>query len=301
MLFLCFTACAQRQVDNKSLRIKNFLSNLPKEEKLALEHFFRTLIQEDAAGYVFLGGKPLCFYSYLKPLPVIKSLSLSQNSIELFFEGFESREILFHHGWEIWKKHGSQFYGDNIVFDCIDWVEDLHWMQILVINKDLLLDVFERYFERFRKLDPSISNPKLLLEGFLSSRSLKDRFFENHELLGIALGYGEKNARKFQAMCEVLRKLGKLGFTINNPAANDLGKLQCEYENIHNSLSSFQDHKSRKFLFTFGVGFRADFSDDETVYLKNKYQKLRKILTQEYNQADFLKKTLELIIFANEG
>ncbi|MES2344541.1 MAG: hypothetical protein V4494_01190 [Chlamydiota bacterium] len=295
-----FTACAHHSRDNKSLRIKKFLSSLSQEEHLALSHFFRTLIQEDAAGYVLLGEKPLCFYSYLKPLPVVKPFSSAQNNVQLFFEGFESREILFHHGWEIWKKRGSQFYGKNIVFDCIDWIDDLHWMQILVINKNLILQTFKSHFEQFKKLDFSASTPELLVDSFLCNLSLKNDFFANHELLGIALGYGEKNARKFQTMCEILHKMGKLGFTINQPSSNNIAKLQREYESIHNSLSFLEDHQSHKFLFTLGVGCRVDFSDAESVFLEKKYRKLRKLLTQEYRQADFLTKTLELIVSANE-
>jgi hypothetical protein len=60
------------------------------------------------------------------------------------------------------------------------------------------------------------------------------------------------------------------------------------------------DYVSKKNLFNSGLGFRADFSDPETVSLQKKYIKCHKELTKSYQNTTFLEKTLELIYLANQ-
>ena len=55
-----------RQVEKQQM-ILEFVLSIPKEEKILLDYFFRTLIQEDSIGYVLLGAKPMSIYSYLNP------------------------------------------------------------------------------------------------------------------------------------------------------------------------------------------------------------------------------------------
>ena len=82
--------------------VRKFLRSLPLEERFLLDHFFRCLIQEDAVGYVLLGGKPMSFHSYLKPKTLVHPYRCDPvQQFELFFDGFDDKDALFHKGWEI--------------------------------------------------------------------------------------------------------------------------------------------------------------------------------------------------------
>ena len=85
-IFGCNPSPSYEKPTPKQKEIKKFLSALPSEEHFLLEFFFRCLIQEDAIGYVLLGGKPMSFYSYLKPKISINSFQVPPlDRMELFF------------------------------------------------------------------------------------------------------------------------------------------------------------------------------------------------------------------------
>ena len=101
-------------------------------------------------------------------------------------------------------------------------------------------------------------------------------------------------------MSTILTSLGRLGFTLRHPPSQRRQDLKQELALLEKTFVSFgRDHKSRKFLFHPGVGFRVDPLDPDTLMLKQKYTELHKILTRSYRKGIFLEKTLELIILAD--
>ena len=57
----------------------------------------------------------MSFYSYLKPKLIVNSYRLnSLDRLDLFFEGFDDENTLFHKGLETWKKYEHLFCGKNI-------------------------------------------------------------------------------------------------------------------------------------------------------------------------------------------
>jgi hypothetical protein len=122
------------------------------------------------------------------------------------------------------------------------------------------------------------------------------------DLLGICLGYGEKNAELFQKMVTLLTSMGKLDFTLEKPSPERLKNLKDELAVLKRSFTGgIHTPVSRKFFFNIGLGFRANFSDPETLFLQKKYAELHKKLTQAYEGATFLEKTLELICIADDA
>jgi hypothetical protein len=143
-----------------------FLSSLPSEEWFLLEFFFRCLIQEDVIGYTLLGGKPMSFYSYLKPKTVISDLAIHPiDRIDCFFDGIDDRYAFFHKGLEIWDKYKDLFCGKNIFFDVVEQDHELHYVKVIVFNKHLMLDIFENHFHKFIKFNCSAKNKEHLFWG----------------------------------------------------------------------------------------------------------------------------------------
>jgi len=306
LLFLILTQCTSISSSlqkSNSNKIKEFLLSLDLEEEFLLEFFFRSLIQEDSIGYVLIGGKPMGFYSYLKPKAVVNSHHFGPvENIELFFRAFDEDHALFQKGWEIWKKYAYRFCGNNLIFDFFDQNLEVHYVKVAVFNKRLFLSILDQNKKQFSKIEPSLMDKNLLFDALMNNEKTKRKFYSRHDLLGICLGYGQKNADLFQQMSLTLTSSGKLGYTLEIPSLDHLRDLEQKWNTLKHSFNSgLKDRTSRKFLFTVGLGFRVDQSIPETSMLQHKYTELRKKLTQEYSNGDFLQKTLELIVLADQG
>ena len=174
-------------------------------------------------------------------------------------------------------------------------------MQLSVFNRNLMLPIFDHYFHRFANLDHSIEDNKSIFNLLLHDQSFKEKFYSREDLLGICLGYGEKNAELFRKMATLLTSMGRLNFTLEKPSPDRLRGLEKELADLEQSFT-VETHVpiSRKFCFNIGLGFRANFSDPETLLLQKKYSELHKQLAQAYEGAAFLEKTLELICIADQ-
>lgn len=292
--------CNNQHDTGNSLDIRKFLTGISFEERLVLDYFFRALIQQDSIGYVLLEGKPMSFYSYIKPklmLPAFQSEPAYE--LDLFFEGFNPHGTLFEKGLEVWKKYEHYFCGENIFFDVFEQDAELHFVKFVVINKRLVLSQFDHYFDKFKRLDPSLLDKESLFEALLHNQKFKERFYDSDDLMGICLGYGERNAALFKKRASILSALGRLGFTLKKLTPERRKSLKKDCDLLEKSLSSFRDHDSRKFLFNLGLGFCADFTDPETHVLQKKYRHLHKTLPRLYVGKDFLEETLHLISLTN--
>ena len=303
IIFGCTSSPRNEEIATRQMGIKKFLSSLPLDERFLLEFFFRCLIQEDAIGYTLLGGKPMSFYSYMRPKILINSFRIQPlDRVELFFAGMDNRDALFHKGLEIWKKYEHRFCGKNIFFDVFEEDQELHFAQVSVFNKRLMVPLFDRYFHKFIKLDPSIKDKEFLFNRLLQDQKFKEKFYSREDLLGVCLGYGEKNAELFQKMATLLTSMGRLGFTLEKPSSDRLRSLEEELTALERVfVGGIHTPVSRKFFFNIGLGFRANFSDPETLFLQKKYAELHKKLTRAYEGRVFLEKTLELICAADEA
>ena len=305
-ILIIISGCTYESKQGGSLKkqpnAKELISLIPPEERFVLEYFFRCLIQEDTVGYVLLGGKPMSFYSYLQP-KIIVDPSLQSDPVkqlDLLFDGFDDKDALFHRGWEIWKKYEHYFCGENMFFDAFEEDMDLHSMKVIVINKHLILPLLEQYFDKFTSLDSSLKDKESLFGALLHDHKFKEKFYSHHNLVGICVGYGERNAMLFQKMLKLFASMGWLGFTLAAPPPDRLKNLEEEWSVLRQSFHvGVKDHVSRRLLFHFGVGFRAEFSNPETLALQKKYTKYHKKITHTYDRANFLEKTLELIYLAN--
>ncbi len=304
-LFIIFgcTSCSRHEDKiTQQTDVRKFLSSLPSGERFLLDFFFRCLIQDDAIGYVLLGGKPMSLYSYLKPKIIVNSSRFQPlEKVDLFFLGFDDEDALFHKGLEIWKKYEHRFCGKNIFFDVFEQDQALHFMQVSVFNKRLMFPFFDRYFHKFINLDHSIDDKEAIFDLLLHDQKFKEKFYSKEDVLGICLGYGEKNAELFQKMVTLHASMDRLDFTLEKPSPDRLRSLEEELAALERSFTGVRDHVSRKFRFHIGLGFRANVSDPETLLLQKKYAELYKTLAQAYEGTAFLEKTLELICAADKA
>ncbi len=296
---LLVSGCSSKTPPVNKVRqdVKHFVSTLPSEDRLFLEYFFRCLIQEDSIGYVLLGGKPMGFYSYIKPKVKVDRFNYDPvYALDLFFEGFLPDAALFHKGYDTWKKYEHLFCGNNIFFDLVEQDEELHFMKVSVMNKRLMLPLCSQYLSELKKYDSGAGDKEALFEALLHRNAFKEHFYLRDDLLGICLGYGEANARLFQKRANIFTSLGRFGFTIEKPSPKRVASLKQEAAEIARIFKGFRDYTSQEFLFHRGVSFVSDRSVLETVVLHEKYKNLHKTLTNRFSSESFLENTLELIV-----
>jgi hypothetical protein len=183
VIFGCTATSRHAEKIIESADVKKFLALLPLEERFVLDNFFRCLIQEDTIGYVLLGGKPMSVYSYIKPKTTVCSHQCDPLRLaDLFFEGFDDSNAVFHKGWEVWKKYEHYFCGKNIFFDTFEKNRELHHAYVVVINKCLMLPLLDRYYHQFNLLDFSLKDKEVLFEAFLHNQDFRRKFHSRHDL-----------------------------------------------------------------------------------------------------------------------
>lgn len=302
--FASFLACAfMPPPHQEKTNVRNFLSSLPEEERILLDYFFRCLIQEDVIGYTLIHTKPMSFFSCLKPKMHISASPYEVAPLprmKCLFEGFKSRYAMFHRGFEIWKRYEHLFCKKNIFFGDYEAEGDLSYGKVIIFNKKLLLPLINKHIIRFQEIDPSLKDPQSIFKALLKDEKFKEKFHSSTALVGICLGYGERNAVLFEKMIKHFSALGLYGMTLHSleyqkAIKNELSSLKASFNGI------LQSHDSKKMLFSFGPSFRVDDTHPETHLLEKKYLQASKTLPQFYsNSKSFLENTLCLLIEADK-
>ncbi len=153
------------------------------EEYLILDGFFRTSIEKSEAGYVLYGEKPVCHQGYH------------------FVDGFHAE--CFNHQCSVFLREGARLLnrlklaseGDIILHCCESESKSSNWIDILFINKPLLLKTIQENLPLFQyvlgpKVTPqSLCNALVQPKGDFSKTLKYDKV-----LIGILLGFGTQNA-----------------------------------------------------------------------------------------------------------
>lgn len=230
---------------NKYLLFSNSISkDIDENDKKKLSDFFRYYVINDSWGYVFLSSKPMSFSS-------LKKNNKTQND-----------------GWIIWKKYKAQFE-KNFIFLEKQNKFDPNFLDIIVVNK-----------KEFMKIANEIK------EIIFSSQNLSEFVFsilEDDELLGIFLGYGKNNSKKYVLTKFQNDKEKKLNFFINY-----MDRLKL-------FIKHFRLFRNNIHFITL-PNFMVDLDSLETKCLKNKYQQSRKEIISHYKNKNFLDGTLELLL-----
>lgn len=170
---------------------------------------------------------------------------------------------LFWKKWEIWEKYKNQFDIHNFLLlkEAASSLSD----RIILINKNTLIKTIENNLETFESILREKIDPAQFVSKIESGQiSFFDSIQNNEMLLGICLDYGKRNARLF---CQ-------------------RGKIFKE-----DSMKPCGDYK-RSLLRIQSIYFMADHDHAETQYLKEKYGRLRGIVSAIYAKGNFLQTTL---------
>lgn len=219
------------------------------KDRKALEPFFKLLLSEETLGYVLLKEKPVAFLSYIPHL----SWKHPFRSLLCLRTYLGVKNQIFKKGWNVWTKYAEGVSDDFLIVQEGSFHNPLS-VWIFVIHKDLFCQaVNENKLDFKRILGREMTGAELFEEAKrqpLFSKVLK----RNEGLLGILLGFGKNNSWLFSD-----GKMDQLGY-----------------------FPRKEDDSSPVDL----PAFRANWSDPETLLLRDKYIRSRK--------------KIEEIFFANE-
>lgn len=129
------------------LSIEKKLLSIPREDRVLLSYFFRSLIMTFCAGHVLYGTKPMCITGYRNPFQnYLKadhttSLSCWHSSDRHFIPYCLRMEA----GLKTWKKYESLFPMHN--FALVDYAADDVTTIILVNKKEILKKIKQEIHE----------------------------------------------------------------------------------------------------------------------------------------------------------
>lgn len=188
-----------------SIEIREVLQKIPKEHRKILEDFFKVLVVKHAFGYTLFGEKPVTFEN----IPTLQDLT----SIKLWSPLIQ--------GWKTWQKYQNLFPSPYFAFkEGKKCVYGLNYQAIILIN-------LKKGNEVAKKLMVEQSDISNYLCKLIEKYPLSPN---EHEKLGIFLGFGEENSKRFARAMALFNLLIELPhFPENIPEKfNELGSEEIK-------------------------------------------------------------------------
>lgn len=250
-----------------------------KNDRVALEVFFRRIVSKVDFGYTIFGSKPVSITGYFDPLPAENILvDKGENGI-------------IRDGWEVWKRFRFLFPMKDYLFleEASDVVSTL--TEIILVNKLAFTETVNANLDLFRKvLRKEVSAEKMLAELEKGQTRLCDLLGRHEGLLGIVLGYGRENALLYQRRMEL---------NIHNPWPQfSLSKITPKkgHQTLEEEIAFLRDldvveehHMLRPIELPAFFGIKESTESKELI---EQYRATEAKILQFYYSKDFLKHTL---------
>lgn len=170
-LFLFFYPCQAIQISSLNEKI--------------LEKFFRTMVEDSEAGYVFYGHKPVCIHGF--------------NARDYFLGENESHatSTYLREGAKHWKQITKGLAPQEIILHIYEVEDSLakNCIHILFINRSLFHKTVQENLSLFQYvLGPDITSEKLLNRLIDPKEKFHTVLRNDKVLIGILLGFGTQNS-----------------------------------------------------------------------------------------------------------
>lgn len=261
LYFFVFCFPLHAMEGKSEIQLEHLFKHVNAQERGILEEFFGRLITQYHFGYVLFGNKPMATCGIAKHIDVLYLFSddaLSNQQIKK--------------GWNVWKKQSQALEPDNFILRLAKNPLYPSMSMLVLINKTLVLDCVEKNITLFRQALGENINPDEVLFNLETKDSILQDALKNHEeLFGILLGYGTHNSLMFV-------KTKPLNRYFSFASASDSSSVRLTPFNSYNPHLLFID------LPRFG----ADERDQETINLKNSYNKTCSELNNHCQKNSFL-------------
>lgn len=180
-------------VDNRLLRkveaVEDYLANLSEYQRQNLEQFFRCSIACDGMGYGLFGARAVSLVAVTR-----KSEPVTAGCFTC-----SPRETLpTLQQWQVWQEHSIEFASSKMFMRQSNDIDRADSQSLIVVNNDLVLRIVSEHLGIFReRLDAAIK-PIDILHRLQHAQGLSEAVGGHLALVGILLGYGERNALLFE-------------------------------------------------------------------------------------------------------
>lgn len=168
-------------------------------DKERVEKFLKHVMIENEGIYTLLGSKPMTTFSTSpfiddEEKQVMYAAQSEQFKKYIFLKKFTPCKADCQQLWKDWKKVEKKYIGNQFLF-----VEFEKWEEGILINIPSVAFILNKYRDAFVKITGQQFDPnKVIYQIGKSSDLFWSKVEENHYLLGLLLGFGEKNAQYFQ-------------------------------------------------------------------------------------------------------
>lgn len=254
------------------------LSDIPEGEMKDIKYFFDDLIVNHDFAYTIFGSKPMSLADMCLKMPSNLPILKHLKARFLFMKAKRSLAA--------WYKYRHEFAFKDFIF--LDQEHDLFDCLVLVlINKQNMLNVLHQHISIFRRELGESFTPEFFLEKIEKREmSLGKATHDSDLLLGIMLGYGERNATLFQERFDLLRAISKRKENLPPNVT-----LNSKLDTIEAQLGDFSEFEEDPIIPP--LYFLADTSHPETKTLKQKYTQDKIAIEKLMRKPSFIDKVLQ--------
>ena len=264
---LSFYSCQQHQAQfcysNTQISI---------EDTAYLNEFFSNAVLNDQFGYTLFGDKPISILGY--------QTTTCFHTMNVWNRSLKVRKF-----WGIWQQYAKHIPIESFILiddesDCADR------RMITLINKQAFINTVRKHLPNFQGILGRHITPEYLLGQLMQDNASLFRLIHRSEyLLGILLGYGEKNAKVYERYAEltgILLPFYCSEFSLSLPVPSEgFESLEDEYQALVESFIPFSAPLPMDFVRP--VACVRLQNDQEGKILFQEYKKTKKLLSSIYS------------------
>lgn len=155
-----------------------------------IELFWRILIKDYHFGYTIFGNKPMSFDRYY----------LDNSS----YNPLVNADPMLRSLWKFWEENYVSPQ-KNFCINRVQYIEEnIPYEEFYIINKEKCLNIIKEHSSNFKVYFANTLSPDEILEKICDQGP---HIIKNHQLLGLLLGFGKNNTRKFQQRHDYFNQL----------------------------------------------------------------------------------------------
>jgi hypothetical protein len=263
--------------------LKADIRDIPKRDINEINSLFERLILAYDFGYTIFGSKPMSLADMCLKIP--PNLPIHKYLKARFLLSKSKRRL------NAWYKYRDKFNFKDFIF--LDEEEKTpNCFVFILINKKNMLNVLHEHKNAFKQELGETFTPETFLEKIEKKEvSLAQATHDSQRLLGIMLGYGERNATLFQERFDLLRECSKQ----KKDNLTQVNELSEKLNQVESQLGDFNDFEEEPIIAP--LYFFADITHSETIELKQRYAndraKIEELMKQPKFKGRVLKRLLE--------
>ena len=251
----CITQCSSQSTPKTS----SLAFSITKEEKAALQEFFRDLLFENMGAYVLYGTKPISLACLEQPLSEEEKAQWDEYYNSLSEEErsnytLRTKKYDFFSNYQKWEEIKHRLPIKQYLFGKFKSRFSDKTEIIIFANIEMTLRILLEFYDDFKRVLGAEFDPfQAVFELDNNSSKFWNCVMDNHALLGILLGYGRDNAWFFEWESKYGKNDDQVGNFIKSLPSTVYEQRDIRYPTPENFMlpifGSYGLHPNDKLLF----------------------------------------------------